>query len=45
MKGDVKKRILSPPLAGNQSVVTYIQPCLLPLEGLLMLILPLWIAA
>ena len=29
MKGDVKKKILSPPLAGNQGVVTYIQPCLL----------------
>jgi hypothetical protein len=29
MKGDVKKTILSPPLAGNQGVVTYIQPCLL----------------
>jgi hypothetical protein len=29
MKEDVKKKILSPPLAGNQGVVTYIQPCLL----------------
>jgi hypothetical protein len=29
MKGDVKKKILSPPLAGNRDVVTYIQPCLL----------------
>jgi len=29
MKGDVKKKILSPPLAGNQGLVTYIQPCLL----------------
>jgi len=28
MKGDVKEKILSPPLAWNQSVVTYIQPCL-----------------
>ena len=24
-----KKKILSPPLAGNQGMVTYIQPCLL----------------
>jgi hypothetical protein len=29
IKEDVKKKILSPPLAGNQGVVTYIQPCLL----------------
>src|SRR5262249_38344158 len=29
MKGDVKEKDLSPPLAGNQGVVTYIQPCLL----------------
>ena len=29
MKEDVKQKILSPPLAGNQGVVTYIQPCLL----------------
>ena len=29
VKGDVKKKTLSPPLAGNQGVVTYIQPCLL----------------
>ena len=29
MKGDVKEKILSPLLAGNQGVVTYIQPCLL----------------
>jgi hypothetical protein len=29
IKEDVKEKILSPPLAGNQGVVTYIQPCLL----------------
>ena len=29
MKEDVKEKILSPPLAGNQALVTYIQPCLL----------------
>jgi hypothetical protein len=29
MKGDVKEKILSPPLAGNQGVLTDIQPCLL----------------
>ena len=29
MREDVKEKILSPPLAGNQGVVTYIQPCLL----------------
>jgi len=29
MKEDVKEKVLSPPLAGNQGLVTYIQPCLL----------------
>jgi hypothetical protein len=29
VKEDVKGKILSLPLAGNQGVVTYIQPCLL----------------
>ena len=29
VKEDVKEKVLSPPLAGNQGVVTYIQPCLL----------------
>ena len=29
MKEDVREKILSPPLAGNQGVVTYIQPCFL----------------
>ena len=29
MKGEVKKKILSLPLAGNQALATYIQPCLL----------------
>ena len=29
MKGDVKKKMFSRPLAGNQGLVTYIQPCLL----------------
>ena len=29
IKEDVKEKILSSPLAGNQGVVTYIQPCLL----------------